>query len=81
MILQDADSGEPIATHRVEGKGEEGIFAMVDELTRWTKSSLELTSEQLAADLDKTIGTITTSSPEAYRVLCRRKRSVQQARL
>ncbi len=67
MILQEADSGEPVATHRVEGKGEEGIFAMVDELTRWTKSSLELTSDQVAADLDKHIGTVTTSSPEAYR--------------
>ena len=66
MVLQDARSGEPIATQRVEGKGEEGIFAMVDALTRWTKTSLKLTSEQLASDLDKTIGTITTSSPEAY---------------
>jgi len=67
MILQDADSGEPVATHRVEGKGEEGIFAMVDELTRWTKSSLELTSDQLAADLDEDIGSVTTPSPEAYK--------------
>ena len=66
MVLQDARSGEPIATQRVEGKGEEGIFAMVDALTRWTKTSMKLTSEQLASDLDKTIGTITTSSPEAY---------------
>ncbi|MCK7531964.1 MAG: hypothetical protein MZV63_13545 [Marinilabiliales bacterium] len=66
MILQDADSGEPVATHGVEGKGEEGIFAMVDELTRWAKSSLELTLDQVAADLDEDVGSVTTPSPEAY---------------
>ncbi|MBW1768205.1 MAG: protein kinase, partial [Deltaproteobacteria bacterium] len=30
IVLQDAQSGEPIATQSVEGKGEEAIFAMVD---------------------------------------------------
>ena len=67
MILQDARSGEPIATKRVEGKGEEAVFAMVDELTKWTKESLRLSSEQMAEDLDKQVGTVTTSSPEAYK--------------
>jgi tetratricopeptide (TPR) repeat protein/TolB-like protein len=67
MILQDSHSGEPIATQRVEGKGEEAIFVMVDELTKWTKVSLRLSSEQLAGDLDVDIGTVTTVSPEAYK--------------
>ncbi len=67
LVLQDAHSGEPIATQRVEGKGEEAIFAMVDELTKWTKESLRLSSEQMANDLDKQIANVTTSSPEAYK--------------
>ncbi len=67
MILQDARSAEPIATYRVEAKGEEGIFAMVDELTKWTKASLKISAEQVASDLDGEIGQVTTSSPEAYK--------------
>jgi serine/threonine protein kinase/tetratricopeptide (TPR) repeat protein len=67
LVLQDAHSGEPIATQRVEGKGQEAIFSMVDELTKWTKESLQLSSEQMANDLDKQIGTVTSSSPEAYK--------------
>ena len=68
MTLQDARSGEPIATHRVEGKGEESIFSMVDELTRWTKASLNLSAEQLAGDINTKVGQLTTSSPEAYKL-------------
>ncbi|UCE22210.1 MAG: tetratricopeptide repeat protein [Candidatus Aminicenantes bacterium] len=67
LVLQDARSGEPIATQRMEGKGEESIFAMVDELTKWTKTSLKLSAEQVAGDLDKGIGDVTTKSPEAYK--------------
>jgi serine/threonine protein kinase/tetratricopeptide (TPR) repeat protein len=67
MTLQDAQSGEPIATQRVEGKGEESIFAMVDELTKWAKTSLKLSAEQMASDLDSEIQKVTTSSPEAYK--------------
>ncbi len=67
MVLQDARSGEPIASRRVEGKGEEGIFAMVDELTKWTKADLKISAEQVASDLDSEIEKVTTSSPEAYK--------------
>jgi serine/threonine protein kinase/Tfp pilus assembly protein PilF len=66
MTLQDARSGEPIATQRMEGKGEESIFGMVDALTKWTKTSLKISAQQVASDLDKDIGQVTTSSPEAY---------------
>jgi len=67
IVLQDAQSGEPIAVQRVEGKGEAGIFAMVDELTKWAKTSLKLSAEQVASDLDKEVGQVTTSSPKAYK--------------
>ncbi len=54
-------------TARVEGTGEQSIYAMVDDLTKKTKESLKLTQEQIANDLDYEIGKVTTSSPEAYR--------------
>ncbi|MBN1222935.1 MAG: protein kinase [Candidatus Aminicenantes bacterium] len=85
MVLQDARSGEPITTQRVEGKGEASIFAMVDELTKWTKESLQVSSEQMANDLDKQIGTVATSSPEAYKfytegvILFNKKQEYQQS--
>ena len=38
---------------------------MVDELTRRIKAHFELTEEEITADIDSRIETITTSSPEA----------------
>jgi tetratricopeptide (TPR) repeat protein len=67
IVLQDARSGDPIATERVEGKGEESIFSMVDDLTKRIKEDLKLSEEEIAADIDKAIGTITTSSSEAFK--------------
>jgi tetratricopeptide (TPR) repeat protein len=67
VVLQNAGTGEPIATERVEGKGEESIFSLVDELTRRVKAGFKLSEEQISIDIDKQVGTITTSSPEAYR--------------
>ncbi len=65
--LHDMNTGKTIGADRVEGMGEESIFSMVDALTKKIKTSLELSEEQIASDLDKEIGKITTSSPEAYK--------------
>ena len=67
VTLQDANTMELIASEGVEGKGQESIFTMVDELTRKIKSNFKLSEEQIAADIDEKIGKITTSSPEAYK--------------
>jgi len=67
IVLQDAHSGEPIATERVEGKGEASIFSMVDDITKRIKQDLKLSEEEIAGDIDKAIGTITTNSSEAYK--------------
>jgi tetratricopeptide (TPR) repeat protein len=67
IMLQDAGTGEPIATERVEGMGEESIFSLVDDLTRRIKTSIEFTKEQIAGDIDSRIEDITTSSPEALK--------------
>ena len=65
--VQEAGSGGTIGASRVEGKGEASIFAMVDELTRKIKSDLKLSEGEISSDIDKAIGQITTSSPEAYK--------------
>ena len=68
--LQEISSGKILGSERMEGEGEESIFFIVDELTRKIKADLNLTQEQIAADLDKEIGVITTQSLEAYKYYC-----------
>jgi tetratricopeptide (TPR) repeat protein/tRNA A-37 threonylcarbamoyl transferase component Bud32 len=65
--LLDANTAELLSSERVEGIGEDSIFSMVDELTRKIKTHFQLSEEQIANDIDKYIGEITTSSPEAYK--------------
>jgi len=67
IILQDTNTGESIGSESVAGKGEESIFSMVDELTRRIKTSFRLSTEEIARDIDRDVGKITTSSPEAYK--------------
>jgi len=66
--LQKIDTEKIIGSERFEGVGEESIFAMVDELTKKVKVDFKLSAEEIAGDIDKNIGMITTSSPEAYRL-------------
>jgi serine/threonine protein kinase/Flp pilus assembly protein TadD len=68
VALQEGSSGELIASESVEGVGERSFYDMVDELTRRIKSRLELSEEQITADTDSQIATITTDSPEAYKL-------------
>ena len=65
--IQEANTGELIASEMVEAWGEEGVFAMVDELSRRIKANFEFSLEQIAGDIDKEVGKITSSSPEAYK--------------
>jgi tetratricopeptide (TPR) repeat protein len=66
--LQDGHTGELFGSESVEGIGERSFYTMVDELTRRIKAHFELTEEEITADLDSRIETITTSSPEAYKL-------------
>jgi tetratricopeptide (TPR) repeat protein len=68
VSLQEGRSGEVLASESVEGVGERSFYDMVDELTRRIKSRLELSEEQITADTDSQIATITTDSPEAYKL-------------
>ncbi len=64
-VLLDARTGDHVAIESVAGKGEESVFPMVDELTRRIKKSLNLSAPAIASDIDKEVGQITTSSPQA----------------
>jgi tetratricopeptide (TPR) repeat protein len=67
VTLQEAGSGELVGSESVAGKGEASIFAMVDELTRRVKANFKLSPQEIASDIDKEVGIVTTSSPEAYK--------------
>ena len=67
VTLQEASSGELIGSESVEGHGEKDFYAMVDELTRKVKTNFELSETQIATDIDKEVGKITTDFPEAYK--------------
>ncbi|NIO49803.1 MAG: protein kinase, partial [Candidatus Aminicenantes bacterium] len=67
ISLQEASSGELIGSESVEGHGEKDFYAMVDELTRKIKENFELSEKQIASDIDKEVGKITTDSTEAYK--------------
>ncbi len=66
--LLDAGTDKVVGSERVEGIGEESIFSMVDELTRKIKADLKLSRQQIAGDIDREVGAITTSSPEALKL-------------
>ena len=65
--LQKPRTGEVVETKKIECAGEEDIPAKVDELTRMIKADLNLTPQQIAGDIDKPVGQITTASPEAMK--------------
>jgi serine/threonine protein kinase/tetratricopeptide (TPR) repeat protein len=63
--LQDVGSGEVLASERVEGSGEESVFAMVDELTERIRNRFEL--PRVTGDVNRELREVTTSSLQAYR--------------
>jgi serine/threonine protein kinase/lipopolysaccharide biosynthesis regulator YciM len=65
--LQRADTLEVIASDYVTGKNEESFPSLVDDITKRIKANLELSEEQVTSDIDSEVGTITSSSPEAFK--------------
>jgi serine/threonine protein kinase/cytochrome c-type biogenesis protein CcmH/NrfG len=65
--LQKPGAGESASALRLEARDEKDIIPKVDELTRQVKEGLNLTPAQVAGDLEKEAGRITTSSPEALK--------------
>ena len=67
LTLQKPHAGERISSITFECHGEKEIMTKVDEVATTIKLDLDLTGAQITADLDRGIGTITTSSLEAYK--------------
>jgi serine/threonine protein kinase/predicted Zn-dependent protease len=67
VAILNTDSGNVIDTWREEGPGEDSITQSVDRITKRVKTALDLSSEQIANDIDRAVGNITTSSPEALK--------------
>ncbi len=65
VLLQKPQTGEIVGSIKKELMSETELPSKVDELTRSLKLDMKLTSEQIASDMDKDVGEITTSSPEA----------------
>lgn len=65
--IRDFESGKDIHMESSEGQGEESFFAIIDELTAKIKQEMEFSAEQVAADIDRNVEDITTSSPEALK--------------
>ncbi len=66
--IQEAKTGEIIGSETAQGTGEESIFTSVDELTKRIKNNFEFSEKLIAKDVDRNVGKITTSSPEAYKL-------------
>jgi len=65
--LQKPGTTESSSAIRLEANNEKDIIVKVDELTRQVKEGLNLTAAQIAGDIEKDVGKITTSSPEALK--------------
>jgi len=65
--LQKPGTGESPTALRLEARDEKDIIPKIDELTRQVKEGLNLTATQIASDIEKEAGKITTSSPEALK--------------
>ncbi|HZX10934.1 MAG TPA: protein kinase [Acidobacteriota bacterium] len=65
--LQEMSTGDIIGSDRVEGKGEQAVFSMVDEITKRIKADLELSEDEIFGDIDEEVKKITTSSPQAFK--------------
>jgi len=72
--LQKPRTEEVIKNIRVECQTFDEITAKVDDLTKQLKAALNLTEQQITADLDKNLGKITSSNPEALRYFVEAKR-------
>jgi serine/threonine protein kinase/Flp pilus assembly protein TadD len=66
-LIQEIPAGKTRGSDRVEGQGEASIFSMVDEITKNIKQDFNLSQEQIADDIDREVGTITTGSAEAFK--------------
>ena len=61
-----AETGEILATHRIDGEAEEDLFAVVDRLSAEIKAVLSVPAHD-TVEIDRPVADVTTHSAEAYR--------------
>ena len=66
--LEDTSTGKILSSEMVQGEGDTSFHTMVDELGRKIKTGLQLTSQEIATDIDRDVGKITSASPKAYKL-------------
>jgi len=67
-LQETRNLGEIAGNYSADGIGEGSFFGMIDEMTRKIKTGLNLSASQIAGDVDKSVGEMTTSSAEAYKL-------------
>lgn len=80
VMLQNIVTEELTGSKSVKGKGLESFDTMVDELTPWIKSQFNLTRQEIAEDIDRKIGKIFTSSPEALELYYQAKQHYHEGK-
>jgi serine/threonine protein kinase/tetratricopeptide (TPR) repeat protein len=76
--LQDLTREKTLGSGSVTGTGENSILtSMLDELTRKIKADLNFSSQEIATDIEKGVGKITTSSAEAFKFYIEGRRFFQ----
>jgi len=68
LTVQKPMAGEVLSSISADCNGEQEIMSKVDEVSNKIKSDLKMTTGQIAADISKEAGKITTSSPEAFKL-------------
>ena len=66
--LLNASNLKPITSESAEGSGEGSLSPMVDALSEKLQKGLGLTSDQMATDVNRTLASVLTDSPEALKL-------------
>jgi tetratricopeptide (TPR) repeat protein len=70
LTIQDSRTGKVIDYLTKECQGEAGIPGLIDRLSPEIKAALDLSEAKIAVDLDRSLGEMSTSSPEALKLFC-----------
>ena len=68
LTLQNASTQEIIAPESADGTAEGSIFAMLDDLSNRLKANLGLNAQQIASEIERQEGAISTNSPEVFKL-------------
>jgi len=80
LAIRNPQTAEVTHSFRETCGGEEGLFDMVDGLSKKIKLALNIPRRLVAHDIDAWIGDITTRSAEAFHLYCQADRLVWQGK-